>query len=173
MWYLWILVQFIEAESSLMKPGDRISRQFRCLEYKKNFLQPKPWWHLRETPTWVNHLQSVFFPQLYASLSFQIRAFWSIYLRAWKTFKIWNFHFAQILAGIVKRQHVLIPFNFFFKFSHCLTLFPLFSVHVNWILFYVTIYLKFCYRQILRKICHVVTKAEHEEIILYELGKWW
>ena len=32
---------------------------------------------------------------------------------------------------------------------------------------------KYCYQQILRKICRLVTKAEHEEIILYEFGKWW
>ena len=30
---------------------------------------------------------------------------------------------------------------------------------------------KFYYQQILRKICHVETKAEHEVIILYEFGK--
>ena len=29
---------------------------------------------------------------------------------------------------------------------------------------------KFCYQQILHKICHIVKKAEHEVIILYEFG---
>ena len=52
-------------------------------------------------------------------------------LRAQKTFKISKFYFTEILAGIVEKQHALAPFNFFFQFSHCLTLFPIFSVHVN------------------------------------------
>ena len=34
-------------------------------------------------------------------------------------------------------------------------------------------YFKFCYQQTLRKIYKVVTKAEHEVIILYEFGKRW
>ena len=103
---------------------------------------------------------------IYGRLSFKTQ------LRA--TFKIWNFYFAQILTWIVEKQHVLTPFNFVFKFSHCLTLFPIFLVHVNWIVFYATAHLfKFYYQQILCKICHVVTKAEHEVIILYEFGKWW
>ena len=100
---------------------------------------------------------------------------WSInrVLRAKRTFKTWNVYFAQILTEVVEKQHVLTPLNFFFKFSHYLTLFPIFSVHVNWIIFYVTAHLfKFYYQQILRKICHVVTKAEHEAIILYEFEKW-
>ena len=89
------------------------------------------------------------------------------------TFKIWNFHFAQILKEIVEKQHVLTPIIFFFNISHCLTLLPVFSVHVNWIVFYVTAHLfKFYYQQILRKISHVVTKSEHEVIIMYEFGKW-
>ena len=89
-------------------------------------------------------------------------------LRAKTTFKIRNFCFSQILTGIVEEQHVLTPFNFFFKFSHCLTKFPIFLVHVNWITFYVTAHLfKFYYQQILR-----ITKAEHEITILYELEKW-
>ena len=67
------------------------------------------------------------------------------------TFKIWNFYFTQILAGIVEK-HVLTAFNFFFKFLHSLTLFPIFSVHVNWIAFYITAhFFKFCYQHILRK----------------------
>ena len=45
-------------------------------------------------------------------------------------FKFENFYFAQVLTEIVEKQHVLTPSNFFFKFSHCLTLFPIFSVHV-------------------------------------------
>ena len=54
------------------------------------------------------------------------------------TFSIWNFYFGQILSGIVEKQHVLTSFDLFFKFSHCLTLFSIFSVHVNWILICVT-----------------------------------
>ena len=66
--------------------------------------------------------------------------------RAKTTFKIWNFYFSQILTGIVEK-HILTSFYFFFKFSHCLTLFSTLSVHVNWIVFHT---FKFCYRQILR-----------------------
>ena len=67
-----------------------------------------------------------------------------------KGFQIWNFYFLQISTGIVEKKHVLTPFNFIFKFSHCLTLFPIFLVHVNWIVFYITRQLfKFCYQQIL------------------------
>ena len=69
------------------------------------------------------------------------------------TFKICEFFFSQILAGIAEKQHALAPFNFF-KFSHCLTLLPVFSVHVNLILFYVTAHLfKYYYQRLLRKIC--------------------
>ena len=51
-----------------------------------------------------------------------------------------------ILSGIVKEQHVLTPFNFFFKFSHSLTLFPIFWLHENWAVCYVTENLfKICY----------------------------
>ena len=56
-------------------------------------------------------------------------------------YKIWNFYFAQILAGTIEKQHVLTPFNFFLKFSHCLASFPIFSVDVNWIFFYITAHL--------------------------------
>ena len=61
--------------------------------------------------------------------------------RAKATFKIWNFYFAQILTVIVEKQHrhVLAPFNFCFKFSHSLTLFPIFSLHVNWVVFYTSL----------------------------------
>ena len=38
-------------------------------------------------------------------------------LRAKTTFKIWNFYFAQILTGLVQRQHILTPFNFFSNFK--------------------------------------------------------
>ena len=63
------------------------------------------------------------------------------------------FFFSQILAGIAKKQHALAPFDFF-KFSHCLTLIPVFSVQVNLILFYVTAHLfKYYYQRLLRKIC--------------------
>ena len=87
--------------------------------------------------------------------------FW--FLKNKTIFKIWNFCFAQILREIVEKQHVLTPLNFFFKFLHCLTLFPIFLVPVNWIVFYVTLHLfKFYYQQTLRQICHIVTKAEHE-----------
>ena len=67
------------------------------------------------------------------------------------TFKVWNFYFAQILTGIVEKKNYLTPFDFFFKFTHCLTLFPILLVHVNWILFNVTAhpYSKFYYKQIL------------------------
>ena len=45
--------------------------------------------------------------------------------------------------------------SIFFQISHGLTPFLIFSVHVNWIVFYVTAHLfKFYYQQILRKICH-------------------
>ena len=57
-------------------------------------------------------------------------------LRGKTTFKIWYFYLAQILTGIVEKRHVLRPFNFFFKFSYCLSLFPIFPVHVNWIEFF-------------------------------------
>ena len=59
----------------------------------------------------------------------------SVLLRAKTTFRIWNFYFSQILSEIVEKQHVLTPFNLFSKFSHCLTLFSIFSVHVNGIVF--------------------------------------
>ena len=41
---------------------------------------------------------------------------WSInrVLRAKRTFKTWNFYFAQILTEVVEKQHVLTPLNFFF-----------------------------------------------------------
>ena len=42
------------------------------------------------------------------------------------TFK---FYFSQILIEIVKKQHILTLF-YFFKFSHCLTLFPIFSLFI-------------------------------------------
>ena len=96
------------------------------------------------------------------------------WLRAETTFKIWDLYFAQILIGIVEKQHVLTPFSFFFKCSHCLTIFPIFSIHVNWIVFYVTAdLLKFYYQQTLHKIFPIITNAEHEVTILYEFGKWW
>ena len=39
----------------------------------------------------------------------------------------------------------------------------MFSVHVNWVVCYVTAnHFEFYYQHILRKMCHVVTKAEHE-----------
>ena len=89
-------------------------------------------------------------------------------LRAKTTIKIWKFYFAQVLTGIVGKQDILIHFNFFFKFSHCLTLFPVFSVHVNWVVFYVTANpFKLCYQETLRKICHVV-KIKY----LCEFGEW-
>ena len=45
-------------------------------------------------------------------------------------------------------------------------------VHVNLILFCVTADLfKYCYQEILCKICCVVMKAADEEIILYKFGK--
>ena len=49
------------------------------------------------------------------------------------------------------KKNYLTPFDFFFKFTHCLTLFPILLVHVNWILFNVTAhpYSKFYYKQIL------------------------
>ena len=79
-------------------------------------------------------------------------------LRAKTAFKIWNFHFAQILTESFEKQHVLTLFNFFFKF-----LSPMLLVHVNWIVFYVTAYLfKFYNQQISRKTFHVVTKTAHE-----------
>ena len=94
-------------------------------------------------------------------------------LRAKTTFKVWYFYFLQILTVIVEKRNILTPFNFFFKFPHCLTLFPIFSVHVNWIVFYLTAHLfKFDYQQLLRKICYVVTKAGHEVIIPYEFWKY-
>ena len=72
------------------------------------------------------------------------------FLKTKAFFKVWNFYFAQILTKIFEKQYVLTPFNLFFKFLHCLTLFPIFLVHVNWIVFYVTAHLfKFCYQQIL------------------------
>ena len=77
---------------------------------------------------------------------------YDVHLRAKTTFEIWNFDFVQILTGIVEKQYVLPPFNFFLKLK-----FPIFSVHVNWIVFYVTALLfKFHYQEILRKICHVI-----------------
>ena len=67
------------------------------------------------------------------------------------TFKIWFFYFSQILTEIVEKQHALTPFNYFSKFSHCLSLFPMFLVHANWIVFCVTAHLfKFCNLHILR-----------------------
>ena len=42
------------------------------------------------------------------------------------TFK---FYFSQILIEIVKKQHILTLF-YFFKFPHCLTLFPIFSLFI-------------------------------------------
>ena len=101
------------------------------------------------------------------------KLYWTcITLRAKTTFQIWNFYFSQILTGIVEDQRVLTPFNLFFKSSHCLTLFPIFSVYVNWIEFYVTAHLfKFCYQLILSWY-YLVNKAEHEVIILYEFEKW-
>ena len=94
------------------------------------------------------------------------------FFRAKTTFKVWIFFFAQNLTGIVEKQYVLTPFKWLFKFSHCLTLLPIFSVHVNSIVFHVTAHLfEFYYQQILRKICHVVTKAENKVIILFEFGK--
>ena len=62
----------------------------------------------------------------------------SLMLSAKTAFKIWNFYFSQILTGIVEKQHVLTPFNFFCTLSHCLALFSIFSVDINWIIFYVT-----------------------------------
>ena len=81
-------------------------------------------------------------------------------LRAKTTFKIWYFYLAQILTWIVEKQHVLTSFNFFFKFSDCLTLFPIMSVHVNWNVFYVTEHLfKFYHKLTSHKICLIVTKT--------------
>ena len=62
----------------------------------------------------------------------------NVCLRAKTIFKTWSFYFAQFVSGIVEKQHVSTPFNFFFKFLHRWTLFPVFSVHVNWAVFYVT-----------------------------------
>ena len=81
-------------------------------------------------------------------------------LRAKITFKIWYFYLAQILTWIVEKQHVLTSFNFFFKFSYCLTLFPIISVHVNLNVFYVTEHLfKFYHKPTLHKICLIVTET--------------
>ena len=81
-------------------------------------------------------------------------------LRAKTTFKIWYFYLAQILTGIVEKQHVLTSCNFFFKFSYCLTLFPIISVHVNLNVFYVTEHLfKFYHKPTLHKICLIVTET--------------
>ena len=89
------------------------------------------------------------------------------------TLKTGNFYFTQILTGIVEKQHEVTTF-IFFKSLHYLTLFPTFLVYVNWIWFYVTTHLStFYYRQILCNICHVVTKAVHEVIIMNESGKLW
>ena len=73
---------------------------------------------------------------------------------------------------MVEKQHVLTSFNFFFKFSHYLNIFPIFWVHVNWGIIYVTENVfKFYYQQILHKICHMVAKDEHEVIITDEFRK--
>ena len=62
-----------------------------------------------------------------------IMSVWKFYnnttnkLRAKTTFRIWIFCLAQILTGLIERQHVLTHFNFFFKFSHCLHCSQLFS----------------------------------------------
>ena len=68
-----------------------------------------------------------------------------------------------IVTEIVEKKHMSTPFNFFnffFQIWHCLTLFPILLVEVNWIVFHLTAHLrKFYDQQILRKICYVVTKA--------------
>ena len=47
------------------------------------------------------------------------------------------------------------------------------TCNLNYTVFYVTPNLfTFFYQHILRKLCHVLTNAEHEAIILCELGKW-
>ena len=77
--------------------------------------------------------------------------------------KAWNFYFGWIVTEIVEKKHMSTPFNFFiffFQIWHCLTLFPILLVEVNWIVFHLTAHLRKLYdQQILRKICYVVTKA--------------
>ena len=74
--------------------------------------------------------------------------------------------FHQFLTGTAEKYFVT-PLNFFFKFSLCLILFPIFSVHLNWN----RILCNSTPQRILRKICYVERKAEHEIIILYENSK--
>ena len=76
-----------------------------------------------------------------------------LFLRANKiTFKTWNFYFAKMSTGIVKKQQVLTPLNFFFKFSHCwFLIFSLFLVHVNWTVHYVAVHLFKLFYQYMRQ----------------------
>ena len=115
--------------------------------------------HLHSTATCCNSCNSLSFKIIEkANLKFDLRIKEPLHinwrkpnLRVKATFKIWIFYFSQILTGNVEKQHVSTPSNFIFKFSHSLTLFPIFSAHENWIVFYVAAHLfNFYYQQVLR-----------------------
>ena len=74
--------------------------------------------------------------------------------------------FCTNCTGVLEKHKTL---QFLLLILTWLYLFPIFFLNVNWIVFYVTLHVfKSYYQQILWKTwCHVLTKFEHEVIILW------